>query len=298
VLRTPHSKPPEDPKDKKPTFAPDTAPSANADEPTPNSEESGSESEQSLAKKPNSEQQSDNTGAENNKVEPPPVLTRTYTTDYPKAGCQKQLNGTAIYSVIVGTDSKATNLQLIQSAGDPILDQKAQEKINTQPILNRTDKPQEYRVSVGFSGLELVCPKPTPPEASEQTPEGSNSPTPQPTTNPDASSESTSNNSASDNQPTSERNSEESTSNNSASDNQPTSERNSEESTSNNSASDNQPTSEREPTNSGQQSPSETTSESEPKTAQPEESADPQPSPEETPEASNPRDNSVIVPTL
>ncbi|MEQ9481862.1 TonB family protein, partial [Coleofasciculus sp. F4-SAH-05] len=234
LLTTPHSKPPEDPKDKKlVALNPDTAPSANEDEPTPNPEESASESDHPIADKPKPNQAENSTGAQADKVEPPPVLQRTLVASYPQAACQKQLNGTAMYSVVVGADGKPTNLQMIRQAGDPILDQKAQEQINAQRFLNRTEQPQEYRVSVQFSGQEKVCPKPTPPEASNQNPERSNSPTPQPTTNPEASSESTSNNSASDNQPTSERNPEESTSNNSASDNQPTSERNPEESTSN-----------------------------------------------------------------
>ncbi|MEQ9621317.1 TonB family protein [Coleofasciculus chthonoplastes] len=258
LLTTPHSKPPEDPKDKKlVALNPDTAPSANEDEPTPNPEESASESDHPIADQDKPNQAENSTRAQADKVEPPPVLQRTLVASYPQAACQKQLNGTAMYSVVVGADGKPTNLQMIRQAGDPILDQKAQEQINAQRFLNRTEQPQEYRVSVQFSGQEKVCPKPTPPEASNQNPEPSNSPTPQPV-NPEAS----------------------------------------EESDSNNSASDNQPTSDREPTNSGQQSPSETTSESDSKTAQPEESANPQPSPEDTPEASKPRDNSVIVPTL
>jgi len=203
-LTIPHSKPPEDPKDKKLAFDPDTAPSANEDEPTPNPEESASESDQPIADQPKPDQAADSTGAQADKVEPPPVLQRTYSTEYPKAACQKQLNGTAIYSVVVGTDDKATNLQLIQSAGDPILDRKAEGKINNQPILNRTDKPQEYQVSVQFSGQDKVCPKPTPPEASEQTPEGSNSPTPQPE-NPEAAEDSNSPSSSSSNPETSDR---------------------------------------------------------------------------------------------
>jgi TonB family protein len=123
---------------------------------------------------------------------------------YPKAACQKQVNGNALYSVVVGTDGKPTNLQLIQRAGDPILEQKAQDTIQAHRFLNRTEQPQEYQVSVEFSGQDKVCPKPTPPETSEQTPEGSNSPTPQPE-NPEAAEDSNSPSSSSSNPETSDR---------------------------------------------------------------------------------------------
>ncbi|MEQ8384664.1 MAG: TonB family protein [Coleofasciculus sp. A1-SPW-01] len=186
-----------------------------------------------------------------NQAEISPPQQRTLIAEFPKAACQKQLNGTAIYNVTVNTDGKPTNLQLLQGAGDSILDQQAQERVNTQRF-ERTDQPQEYQVSVQFSGQDKVCPKPTPPEPSNQNPEGSNSPTPQPE-NPEAS----------------------------------------EESNSNNSPSSNQQRSDRDPVNSGEQSPSETTSESEAPKDQPEESANPA---EESPEASNPPD--VVVPTL
>jgi len=179
-------------------------PAATKDEPTPDTEDSASEPEQPIAQKPNSEQQSDSTSAEGNKVEPPPLKRRTLIASYPKAACQKQLNGTAMYSVVVGTDGKPTNLQLIQRAGDPILEQKAQDTIQAHRFLNRTEQPQEYQVSVEFSDQDKVCPKPTPPEASDQTPEGSNSPTPQPE-NPEASEDSNSPNSSSSTPDTSDR---------------------------------------------------------------------------------------------
>lgn len=205
VLTNPRSKPPEPPKDKKEvTLNPETDPAANQDDPTPNPEDSASETDQSVAQKPNSEQQSDSTGAEGNKVEPPPVQPRTLIADYPKAACQKQVNGNALYSVVVGTDGKPTNLQLIQRAGDPILEQKAQDTIQAHRFLNRTEQPQEYQVSVEFSGQDKVCPKPTPPEASDQTPEGSNSPTPQPE-NPEAAEDSNSPSSSSSTPDTSDR---------------------------------------------------------------------------------------------
>ncbi|EDX77718.1 TonB family C-terminal domain protein [Coleofasciculus chthonoplastes PCC 7420] len=208
LLTTPRSKPPEPPKERKQIASnPDSDPSANDDEPTPNPEETASESDQSVALKPNSEQQSDSTGAEGNKVEPPPLKRRTLIASYPKAACQKQVNGNALYSVVVGTDGKPTNLELIQRAGDPILEQKAQDTIQAHRFLNSTEQPQEYQVSVEFSDQDKVCPKPTPPEASDQTPEGSNSPTPQPE-NPEASEESNTPSSSSSNPDTSDRDSE------------------------------------------------------------------------------------------
>lgn len=183
----------------------DPNPPANENAPTPDPEEPASESGESMAAKP-PEQAEDSTRTEGNKLEFPPVLQRTLIASYPKDACQKQLNGTPIYRVVVGADGKPTNLQPIRRAGDPILDQKAQAQINAQRFLNRTEQPQEYRVSVQFSGQEKVCPQPTPPEASTQNPERSNSPTPQPV-NPEASEESTSNNSPSSNQETSDRDS-------------------------------------------------------------------------------------------
>ncbi|MFP4101586.1 TonB family protein [Coleofasciculus sp.] len=203
VLTNPRSQPPEPPRDKKQVaLNSDNTPPANDDDSTPNPEQTPSESDQEVTQKPNSEQQSDNTSAEAN-VEPPPLKRRTLMAEYPQAACQKQVNGNALYSVVVGTDGKPTNLQLMQRAGDPILEQKAQDTIQAHRFLNRTEQPQEYQVSVEFSDQDKVCPKPTPPEASEQTPEGSNS-TPQPE-NPEASEDSNSNNSPSSNQETSDR---------------------------------------------------------------------------------------------
>ncbi|MEQ8961205.1 MAG: hypothetical protein RLP02_25320, partial [Coleofasciculus sp. C2-GNP5-27] len=118
VLTNPRSQPPEPPREKKDiALNPDTDPPANDNEPTPNPEEPASESDQPVAQKPNSEQQSDSTGAEANKTEPAPVLKRVLIADYPKAACQKQLNSTAIYRVVVGADGKPMNLQQIQRAG-------------------------------------------------------------------------------------------------------------------------------------------------------------------------------------
>lgn len=198
------SQPPESPSDQgQVANNQDPNPRSNENPPTRDTEEPASESDDPIEGK-SPEQAEDITRAEGNKVELPPVLQRTLIASYPKDACQKQLNGTPIYSVVVGADGKPTNLQLIRRAGDPILDQKAQEQINAQRFLNRTEQPQEYRVSVQFSGQEKVCPKPTPPEASNQNPERSNSPTPQPV-NPEASEESNSNNSPSSNQETSDR---------------------------------------------------------------------------------------------
>jgi TonB family protein len=205
VLTNPHSKPPEPPRDKKEVaLNQETDPAANQDDPTPNLEETVSESDQSVAPKPNSVQQSDRTGAEGNKVESPSLQRRTLIANYPIAACQKQLNGNALYSVVVGTDGKPTNLQFIQGVGDPILEQKAQDTIQAHRFLNRTEQPQEYQVSVEFSDQDKVCPKPTPPEASDQTPEDSNSPAPQPE-NPEAAEESNSPSSSSSNPDTSDR---------------------------------------------------------------------------------------------
>ena len=204
VLTNPRSQPPEPHREKKDiALNQETDPAANEDDPTPNPEETASESDQSVAEKPNSEPQSDSTGAEGNKVEPPPLKRRTLIASYPKAACQKRANGNAQYSVVVGTDGKPTNLQVIQRAGDPILEQKAQDTIQAHRFLNRTEQPQEYQVSVEFSGQDKVCPKPTPPEASDQTPEGSNSPTPQPE-NPEAAEDSNSPSSSSSNSETSD----------------------------------------------------------------------------------------------
>jgi len=206
VLTNPHSKPPElpePPRAKKDiALNPETDPAANPDNPTPTPQDSASESDQPVAQKPNSEQPLDPTDTEGNKVEPPPVKRRTLVVDYPQAACQKQLSGTPLYIVVVGADGKPTNLQPIRRAGDPILDQKAQETINTQRFLNRTDQPLEYQVSVQFS--DEKCPKPTPPESSNQTPEGSNSPAPQPE-NPEAAEESNSPSSSSSNPEPSDR---------------------------------------------------------------------------------------------
>lgn len=178
--------------------------SATTDEPTPDTEDSASELEQPIAQKPNSNNQLDSTSAEENKVEPPPVKRRTLIANYPIAACQKQLSGTPLYRVVVGADGKPTNLQLMQRTGDPILEQKAQDTIQAHRFLNRTEQPQEYQVSVEFSDQDKVCPKPTPPEASDQTPEGSNSPTPQPE-NPEAAEGSNSPSSSSSDPETSDR---------------------------------------------------------------------------------------------
>lgn len=85
------------------------------------------------------------------------------TGTYPKAACFKQLKGTAVYNILVDGNGKPSNVQLIRSAGYPILNQQAEKQINSHGF-EKTGEPRFYQVSVNFEYNKAVCPTLTPPQ--------------------------------------------------------------------------------------------------------------------------------------
>jgi len=77
---------------------------------------------------------------------------------YPKDACIKKLQGTAIYGILVDTQGKATESQLIRSSGYGILNQQAQELIEKATFDNITGEIKPYQVSVKFELDKQVCP--------------------------------------------------------------------------------------------------------------------------------------------
>lgn len=77
---------------------------------------------------------------------------------YPKDACIKKLQGTAVYGVLVNTEGKATESQLIRSSGYGIFNQEAEELINKATFDNVTGEIKPYQVSVKFELDKKVCP--------------------------------------------------------------------------------------------------------------------------------------------
>ena len=80
------------------------------------------------------------------------------TGTYPKDACLRKLQGTTAYGVLVDAEGKVTNLQLVKSAGYPILNQQAQKDIESHSFENQTDQPKPYFVNVNFEYDAEICP--------------------------------------------------------------------------------------------------------------------------------------------
>ena len=90
------------------------------------------------------------------KADKPKELNITGT--YPKDACLRKLQGTTAYGVLVDAEGKVTNLQLVKSAGYPILNQQAQKDIESHSFENQTDQPKPYFVNVNFEYDAEICP--------------------------------------------------------------------------------------------------------------------------------------------
>ncbi|NER19394.1 MAG: TonB family protein [Symploca sp. SIO1C2] len=77
---------------------------------------------------------------------------------YPTLACYKKLEGTSVVGVLVGSDGKATQQQLIQSAGYPLFDEQAQQDIQSRSFENKTGESKFYRVNVNFEYNKDICP--------------------------------------------------------------------------------------------------------------------------------------------
>jgi TonB family protein len=77
---------------------------------------------------------------------------------YPKDACPRRLSGNAVYGVLASTQGRATNVELIKSAGYPIFNQKAIEQINSFRFPNPTGNSKAYRVNVSFDYDSQTCP--------------------------------------------------------------------------------------------------------------------------------------------
>jgi|GEM_PF-2833731 len=166
----------------------------------------------------------------------------TIPGSYPTLACYKDLEGTSVVGVLVGGDGKATQQQLIQSAGYPIFDEQAQEDIQSRSFENQTGEPKLYHVNVNFKYNEDICPSLKVPQQPNQ--ENSNS---EETTTEQSTSENSNSEEATTEQSTSENsNSEEATTEQSTSENSDSQETTTEQSTSENS--DSQETTTEQPT--------------------------------------------------
>jgi TonB family protein len=77
---------------------------------------------------------------------------------YPKDACLRKLEGSASYGVLVDTQGKVVETELIRSAGYPILNKQALRDINAQTYINQTGQVQPYQVNVNFERSDRVCP--------------------------------------------------------------------------------------------------------------------------------------------
>ncbi|NEP56452.1 MAG: TonB family protein [Symploca sp. SIO2G7] len=88
----------------------------------------------------------------------PAATIESISGSYPTLACYKKLEGTSVVGVLVGADGKATQQQLIQSAGYPIFDEQAQQDIQSRSFENQTEESKFYRVNVNFEYDEDICP--------------------------------------------------------------------------------------------------------------------------------------------
>ncbi|ELR99671.1 TonB family protein [Gloeocapsa sp. PCC 73106] len=77
--------------------------------------------------------------------------------NYPRDGCIKKVQGTTVYGVLVDPKGKIINLQLIQSAGYPLLNQQAAQQIEAFNF-TPTSAIQPYVVTVEFAYNANLCP--------------------------------------------------------------------------------------------------------------------------------------------
>ena len=82
------------------------------------------------------------------------AIAGTYSQD----ACIRKLEGTSIYGVLVDVGGKASDLHLIKSSGYPLLNQQAQEEIQSRSFDNQADRPKAYRVDVSFQYSQEICP--------------------------------------------------------------------------------------------------------------------------------------------
>ena len=103
----------------------------------------------------------------------------TISGNYPTLACYKKLEGTSVVGVLVGADGKASQQQLIQSAGYPLFDEQAQKDIQSRSFPNQTGKPKLFHVNVNFKYDGDICPSLTVPQESNQEESSSEKPTSQ-----------------------------------------------------------------------------------------------------------------------
>lgn len=77
--------------------------------------------------------------------------------NYPLDGCIKKIEGTTTYGVLVNPDGQVINLHLIQSAGYPLLNEKASQQIDAYNFGISTDI-KAYLVTIKFTYDDNVCP--------------------------------------------------------------------------------------------------------------------------------------------
>ncbi|NEO98355.1 MAG: TonB family protein [Symploca sp. SIO2E9] len=75
---------------------------------------------------------------------------QNFNGTYPQDACSRQVEGTAVYGVLVGTDGAPTESSLIRSSGYPILNNQALQDITSRSFSNQTGKPKPYQVHVTF----------------------------------------------------------------------------------------------------------------------------------------------------
>jgi TonB family protein len=77
---------------------------------------------------------------------------------YPKDACLRGLEGSASYGVLVNTQGKVVETELIRSAGYPILNKQALRDVYAETYINQTGQLQPFQVNVNFNRNDRVCP--------------------------------------------------------------------------------------------------------------------------------------------
>jgi TonB family protein len=86
-----------------------------------------------------------------------PTITNLNGT-YPKDACLRQIEGSASYGVLIDTQGKVVESELIRSSGYPVLNKQALRDINASTYINQTGQLQPFQVNVNFKHDDRVCP--------------------------------------------------------------------------------------------------------------------------------------------
>jgi TonB family protein len=91
---------------------------------------------------------------------------------YPPLACARQIEGTAVYGIVVDGNGAVNSPELIKSAGYPLLNNQALREITSRSFSNSTGQPKPYRVSVNYKPSPSDCPTATvtPPPAVDNPP--------------------------------------------------------------------------------------------------------------------------------